>query len=559
MKRISRTAILLLLSACPIAEDVPEVATTGSPAVTRELALRLAGFAPAVITADIADLPASERAALDRIIEASRLLDPVFLLQNSADNLTRREALARDRTKAGEVLLEYFDLMKGPWDRQRHHEPFACDHPRPPGGGFYPVDMTAEEFEAACGASDEARAAFENLCTVVRRDPTSALIAIPYSQAYRTWLEPAAALLRGAAGETQNASLRRFLLSRAAAFLDDDYYASDKDWMDLDSRVEVTIGPYEVYEDERYGYKAAFESFVTVSDPEASAALDRYKASLGAWEQALPIPDELKTERGRESPIRVVDLVYASGDARTSVQTIAFNLPNDERVRAEKGAKKVLLRNVIKAKFDRILQPLARRVLREEQLPQLSADAFFRQTLFHELSHSLGPAYTERAGEPVEVRIALGSDYSAIEECKADVMGAYLVLHEIQQGTIAPEERLVHLTSYLIGLFRSVRFGTAEAHGKGAAIQIHRYFEAGAVSWDAGARRLTVHAEHLEPAIRALLRDLLLLQADGDTEAARSLLAKYGSSSARIDDVLAELDGIPVDLRPIYPLAGESL
>jgi hypothetical protein len=527
-----------------------------SPAAADSFKERLAQFAPAVIEADLGSLPASERAALDKIIEASRYLDDVFLRQAYAGNPRIRANLLADTSPEGVAKRTYFDIMKGPWDRQQHHEPFAIDIPRPKGAGFYPSDMTKAEFEEACAASGAADEALKGLFTVVVRTDHG-LLAVPYSSAYGRWLRPAARLLLEAADLTENASLATFLRSRARAFLSDDYYQSDKDWMDLDSRVEVTIGPYEVYEDELYSYKTSFESFVTVSDPDASADLQRFKDSLAVWEQALPIPDELKAERGRESPIRVVDLVYASGDARTSVQTIAFNLPNDERVRAEKGAKKVLLRNVIKAKFDRILRPLAERSLAAGQIGQLSADAFFRQTLFHELSHSLGPAYVQRDGEQLEVRMALGADYSAIEECKADVMGAYLVLYEIDAGTFPPEERTRHLTSYLTGLFRSVRFGVAEAHGKGAAVQINRYLEAGAIGLDPQSGRLHLDLGAAEQAITNLLGELLMLQAYGDLAAAGALLGQYGTVSDAIATVTGNLTGIPVDLRPIYPAAGE--
>lgn len=524
---------------------------------TAALEKKMQQFAPAVITADVSDLPDSERKALDAIIDASRHLDQVFLRQAYAGN---PEILARLEAASGAdaaLRLQYFWMHKGPWDRQEHWAPFATTKEHPKGAGYYPTDMTEEEFRAACAESPERKAELESLFTVVGRDG-GRLVTTPYSKAYARWLEPAARDLERAARHTSNASLRRFLESRAKAFRDDDYYQSDKDWMDLDSRVEVTIGPYEVYEDELLNLKAGFESFVTVSDPKASAALARYKAGLSGWEEALPYPASMKPTRGRESPIRVVDLVYASGDARTSVQTIAFNLPNDERVRKEKGAKKVLMRNVIKAKFDLILRPLAERVLAESQLAKLSADAFFNQTLFHELSHSLGPAFVKRDGEEVEVRVVLGKDYSAIEECKADVMGAFLVQHEIDKGTFPESFREEHLASYFVGLFRSVRFGVSEAHGKGAAVQINFFMEHEAASWDEASGRLTVDYDRLEATVALLLNQILVAQANGSKAGVATMLGTYGVNSPIIDEVLARLDGVPVDLRPIYPLAGEK-
>ena len=517
-----------------------------------ELTAKVAQFAPAELTADISTLPASEKAALALIIEASMLLDPIFDRQAWASNPAHRQTLAADASPLGRLKLAYFDIMRGPWDRQDHFRPFAIDRPHPAGAGFYPEDLTTEELKTYVATHPDQKAALEGLFTLVRRQGTE-LIAVPYREAFKAWLAPAAAKLKAAATQTQNASLRTFLNLRADAFLSDDYYESDKAWMDLESRVEVTIGPYETYEDELLGLKASYESFVTVSDPKASAKLAKYKALLPAMEANLPVPEAVKTKRGAESPIRVVDVVYTSGDARKSVQTIAFNLPNDERVRKEKGAKKVMLRNIIRTKFDRILRPIAERILAPEQRTHLSADAFFNQTLFHELSHSLGPAFVNNDGK-TEIRKALGADYSPLEEGKADVMGAYNILFMIDEGEFPASFRPQLLTSYFIGLFRSVRFGVAEAHGKGAAFQLNRYFEEGVAQLNKTGQ-LVVNLEALEASITKLTRDVCVMQHAGDADVVRAFLARYGVMSSTMRQALDKLHGIPVDIRPQYPLA----
>jgi hypothetical protein len=537
-----------------------------------ELPARLAQFAPARLGADIAHLPDAERAALGKLIEAARLLEPAFDRQVWAGYAELEAALVRDPSPSGQARLAYFRLMRGPWDRQDEHRPFVGGElgvgERPRGAGFYPEDLTAEQLRAHVAAHPELQAALEGLFTMVVRDGNT-LRAAPYSEVFRAQLEPAAGLLREAAALTRNATLAAFLEARAAAFLSDDYYASDKAWMDLDSPVEVTIGPYETYEDELLGLKASFAAFVTVTDPAASAALGKYKSMLPAMEANLPVPDDIRAARGSESPIRVVDLVYSAGDARKSVQTIAFNLPNDERVRAEKGAKKVLLRNVITTKFDLIMAPIAARIIAPEQLGFLSAEAFFNETLFHELSHSLGPAFvspnpgqTGQAGqsgqaEPVEVRVALGATYSHIEEAKADVMGAYNVLFMIRRGEFPAAFREQLLLSYFAGLFRSTRFGIAEAHGKGAAVQINRFLEERAASFDEAKGTFSVDFDALEASITRLVRDICVLQAAGDRAAAEAMLATYGVMSPPMTAALGKLGGIPIDIRPIYPVAGE--
>ncbi len=525
-----------------------------------DLKSRIDQFAPAVISADISHLPENERAALNKLIEAARYMDPIFDRQAYAPNSELRKQLAADTSSEGCDKLSYFDIMRGPWDRQMHFEPFAIGKARPLGAGFYPEDLSADAFRAYTAAHPAERERLENLFTLVQRQAdTGALVAVPYSRAFADELQKAASLMKEAASLTGDSTLRTFLLSRAEAFSTDDYYQSDKDWMDLRSIVQITIGPYETYEDTLMGLKASFEAFVTVNDPAASAKLAKYKSMMAEMEGNLPIPAEMKTKRGGDNPIEVADLVFSSGDARKSVQTIAYNLPNDERVQAEKGAKMMLLRNVIETKFNRLMRPIAERILAEEDLPFLSAEAFFNETLFHELSHSLGPAMTTIVldGKAVEVRAALGPNHSAIEECKADVMGAYNVLYMIQRGEFPADFREKLLVSYFAGLFRSIRFGIAEAHGRGAAVQINRFLEEGAAAFDESKGRFHVNTDRLESAIRSLVHDLCVLQHRGDRAGAEQMLARYGVMSPRMEQALSNLAGIPVDIRPRYPLAGE--
>ena len=570
MLRATASLVLLLvagpLTACggsppdqPVAVETPQPTKPGGKRPERDpLDAQGAQFSLAELYLDITTLPESEQRALEKLIAAARLMDPIFDRQAWAGNPALRARLARDGSLTGVRKLEYFDIMRGPWDRQDHFAPFATDQPRPPGAGFYPEDLTAEDLKKWVAEHPADKAAFESLTTVIERGGAG-LRAVPYSKAYKEWLEPAAALLLEAAALTQNKSLKKFLESRAAAFSSDDYYPSDKDWMDLDSPVEITIGPYETYEDELLGLKASFEAFVTISDPKASADLARFKNYLPDMEKHLPIPDEVRTKRGSESPIRVVDLVFTAGEARKSVQTIAFNLPNDEKVRAEKGAKKVLLRNLIATKFNAIMRPIGEHVLDPEQIKHLDDQAFFQEVLFHELSHSLGPAFTTKDGKKIDVRVALEASYAPLEEAKADVMGAFNVLYMIERGEFPKDMREKLLVSYFAGLFRSVRFGVAEAHGKGAALQINRLVEAGAATVDTATGKYKVDLDKLESAISDLVRDICVVQHAGDKAAADAMLAKYGEISPAMQRALDGLGAVPVDIRPLYPVAGEIL
>jgi hypothetical protein len=517
---------------------------------------RLARFEPTEIGADLSGLSASQKEVLDHLIAASREMNAIFLRQAWTGNPEMREALASSDDPLAPQALDYFDISFGPWDRL-DESAFVGTAARPEGAGFYPDDMTKEEFEAWLEANPADREAFRSLYTVIRRDGDR-LVAVPYSEAFAEWLGPAAEHLRAAAAATESESLRDYLTKVAIAFAADDYYDSDVAWMDLDSRVEVTIGPYETYEDRMFGYKASFESFVTVADPEQSAALARYKSLLPDMERNLPIPEEHKNpNRGSESPIRVVDEVFTAGDTRAGVQTIAFNLPNDERVREAKGSNKVLLRNVMDAKFQSILVPIANVVLAPEQAGMVDAESFFNEVLFHELSHGLGPGRIFLDGRETEVRLELKELYSPMEEAKADVMGVYNILYLMDRGLYPGKDRKALLATYVAGLFRATRFGVAEAHGRGAALQFHYLLEKGGVAADESRGIVTVDFEAMEPAIRGLVRDLCLLQAMGDYAGTREMLDSLGVLTPAMEIPLGRMEDIPVDIRPVYPAAGD--
>ena len=527
--------------------------------IAPDTAQRVAKFPPTVIDYDHSLLDENEKAVVAKLIEASKLIDEIFWRQVSEDNPALRDALSRH---AGDSPLaragyDYFLMNKGPWDRLEGDQPFIGTKPKPPGAAFYPADITKDEFERTVAAHPEQKDALRGLFTVVRRDGTN-LVAIPYSTFYRDFLVPAAQKLREAAALTRNESLRTFLDKRAAAFLSDDYRDSDMAWMDLNGPIEVTIGPYEVYEDELFNYKASFEAFVTVVDAAESAKLVRYAQALPDMERNLPEPDEYKNpNRGTESPIRVVQEIYTAGDARRGVQTAAFNLPNDEYVREKKGSKKVLLKNVMDAKFRQSGRPIALRVLDPSLVNLLSFDAFFNHVLFHELSHGLGPGYiTQANGEKVEVRIPLKNLYSTIEECKADVLGIWNILYAQQHGLLTGFDDQQLLATYAGLMFRSTRFGVGEAHGRGTAVQWNWLRERGAIVPTTGGH-YTVDFAKMRDGVRDLATELLTIEATGNHDRAKALLDKYGVETAEMKTIDAGLADIPVDIWPVFPAAGE--
>jgi hypothetical protein len=506
-------------------------------------------------------LSPEDQRALALLVEASRRIDEIFLRQVDEANPALRETLApllRQQVAGSLEAIEYFDANYGPWDRLKANEPFIGSRPKPRGAAFYPPDMSASEFEAWIAAHPGDREAFHGLFTVIRRQG-SGLAAVPYSKYYAASLSAAAAKLKEAAAATTNASLRNFLNLRAAAFLSDDYFASDVAWMDLDSALEVAIGPYEVYEDGLFNYKAAFEAFLTVRDRAETERLAVYAQHLPEMEKNLPIPEEHKNfNRKFESPIVVVQEVFTAGDARQGVQTSAFNLPNDERVREAKGSKKVLLKNVMQAKFEQSGRPVAERTLEEGELRSVAFEPYFAHTLFHELSHGLGPGIiTGPDGRKVESRLLLKNLYSTIEECKADVVGMWNVLLAIDRQWITSfDENALYAT--VAGLaFRSMRFGLDEAHGGGTAVQWNWFREKGGIVPGSGGR-FRVRPPKMREAVRTLATELLEIEATGDFARAERLLERYGKETPEIRATIGKLADIPVDIRPVFVAAGES-
>jgi hypothetical protein len=525
--------------------------------VSADIAARRAKLVRQHLTADVGHLPDGDRQALRHLTAAARALDEIFKLQAWAGNVDFASRVAGYDGPEADALRDYYRIMYGKWDRLEELEPFIGDEPHPAGAGYYPEDLTPDEFENWLQAHPEDEADFRSLYTIIRRDGDR-LTAVPYSEAYSELLRAAASELLAAASSTTNDSLKRFLELRAAAFATDDYYESDMAWMDLDSDIEVVVGPYETYEDRLFGYKAAFEAFVCVANPDDSARLAKYKQELPWLERNLPIPDEHKSlDRGTESPIRVVDELFTAGDTRAGIQTIAFNLPNDERVRQAKGSKKVLLKNIIRAKYDAILTPIAERALPTGEAARIDFESFFQEILHHELAHGLGPGQIVIEGRDTEVRLELKELYSRFEEAKADVLGVYNLYALVERGVLDPSI-LDHLPwTYTAGMFRSTRFGLTEAHGQGMVMQANYLLAKGAIEVTADGRFRPV-PDAFRDAFRDLAHELLMIQARGDYEGAMRFQDSYGTVPPAMLSVIDSMADIPVDVDPVFDLEGLS-
>jgi hypothetical protein len=444
------------------------------------------------------------------------------------------------------LLIEAANQMRAIYARQS-----AGDGP---GHGFYPAGLSKAEFDAYLAAHPDDKAALLDGYTVVKRQGER-LVAVPYNVEYKAELEKAAALLERAAKVTTNPSLKRFLTLRAQSFRSNDYFESEMAWMDLEGTpIEVAIGPYETYTDELYGQKTAFEAFVTLKDPAESKALDKYKSYLRDMEANLPVEDRYKNfQRGGASPIAVATQVRGGGDNEHGPQTIAFNLPNDERVREAKGAKKVILSNVLGAKYEGILKPMAERVLVADQAGLVTKKYMTLETLFHELAHSMGPGAIEVGGRKTTVTAELKDIASTAEEAKADVMGVHNILFLMKKGEVPAAERPQLFASYMAGIFRAARWGDEEAHGRGAALQYGYLKAKGAFAWDAQAKRFRVNDDAMEKGVRDLTAEIVRLQGDGNYAGMVALFDRYAHLDVEAKTVTATLKDIPVDISPVYP------
>jgi hypothetical protein len=516
---------------------------------------RLSQFSPTDISFDESLLNDEQKKVLEKFVSAAKYMDKIFWKQASHNGLSMRENLKGSKDPFAQDFLSYFDINFGPYDRLDENKPFLGSGPKPPGAGFYPPDLTKDYFQGYIDGNPDVKEAFESPYTVIKREGDS-LVAVPYSEEYREDLEPAAEYLKQAAEITTNPSLKKYLFQRAEDLLQNDYYQSDCDWIDLEGNiVEIVIGPFEVYEDGLNGIKAAYEAFVYINDLEEMKNIEGYLNYLEEMQKNLPVEPKYKDQKiaGLKSPLNVVFEVFTAGDTKSGVQTLAFVLPNDERVREEKGTKKVFLKNIQEAKFNKVLVPISKKVLTPEDAEHVTFYAYFNETILHEISHVLGVNYvTLEDGSKITVNKALAEHYSPIEESKADVLGLYNVPFLIDKGWIPAEKEKEIYTTYLAGMFRSMRFGVHEAHGLGTLIQFNFLKEKGAFILDEETGKFHVDPAVVKNAIKELAQKLLILEGNGNYEDAEKFIEDYGKLDEITERTIASLADIPVDIKPIF-------
>ena len=566
-----KTILVLLMAFAFMTLNV--AAQTQSQGIPDQAQLKkmIARFAPTPLKVDTSKLSAGDQAALVKLIQSARILNNVFLKQLWSGNTALYAELQKDTSPLGKARLHYFWLNKGPWSDIDEFRAFVPGVParKPEGANFYPEDMKKEDFEkwvATLSASEQDQA--KGFFTVLRWEDAKArtLKTIPYSVEYKDDLTRAAALLHDASQLTANPSLKKFLASRAAAYLSNDYYESDMAWMDLDAPLDITIGPYETYNDELFGYKAGFEAYVNLRDDAESAKLEAFAKHLQEVENNLPIDPKYRNPKlGAAAPIRVVDEIMSAGDGAHGVQTAAYNLPNDDRVVQKKGSKRVMIKNVQEAKFESVLIPIAQRTLAKSQVADVKFEPFFTHILAHELMHGLGPHEIKVAGRTTTPREEIKGLYGAIEEAKADVTGLFALQYMMDHakemnlgGVLASGEQAERqlYTTFLASAFRSLRFGLNDAHGKGMAVQFNYLSDHGGFVQQPDGT-FSVDLNKIKQAVSELDHELLTIEAEGNYEAAKKLLDEMGIVRPTLKKVLDGMQDIPTDIEPVFVTANE--
>jgi hypothetical protein len=510
-----------------------------------DIARKLAQYTPVRLTADLSGLSERERRMIPPLIEAAQEMDTIFWQQVYP---ARDSLLATVRDSA---TREYVILNRGPWDRLDNNAAFVPGvGPRPAGAAFYPADMSKEEFESAAKAAPDGGAALRSLYTVVRRDSAGRLVPVPYREAFAGASRRAAVKLREAAALADDPGLRKYLELRARALETDEYRPSDLAWLDMKrNALDVVIGPIETYDDGLFGYKAAHEAYVLVKDRKWSERLARFAKLLPGLQRGLPVPEAYKREKpGTDSDLNAYDAVYYAGQANAGSKTIAINLPNDEQVQLKKGTRRLQLKNSMRAKFDRILVPIGKELIAENQQQHIEFDAFFANVMFHEVAHGLGVKNTINGKGTV--RDALKEQAGALEEGKADILGLYMITRLQQQRELPDVDLDDNYVTFLAGILRSIRFGAGNAHGRANAAELSFLQEQGAFTRDSATGRYRVDFPRMRAAVDSMAGVILRLQGDGDYEGVKRFMAERGTLP---DSLKSELDrlgskGIPVDI-----------
>lgn len=545
------TLFLLSFLSCSSKEEVEEF--NNQDENMEKVKERIKAYSPTKISADISNLNSNQKKVIELLVKAGHVSDEIFWIQNTPDAVSVRDSLMKSESESAKVYLDYVKINYGPYDEIYGGERFVGDGPsiRPLGGNFYPPDMTKSDFEDYVAANPEVKEDFTSLYTIIRKDGDG-LKSIPYHEAYTDKVEKLASLLEEAASYADNPSLKNYLNLRAKAIRTDEYYESDMAWMDLSGNdIDIVIGPIESYADKLLGYKTSYESIIMVKDKKASEELSMFEKNIDNFEARLPYDKKyIRETAGKGTKLQVVNVAYFGGHGQQGTKTIAASLPNDPRVHKAKGAKKSMFKNMMEAKFDQIVLPIGNIILDPKLRKYISKDAFTSFVTLHEVSHTLGRGYVYGKAD-VTVASMLKEKYSFLEECKADIVGLWNISIMRDLGLIDDDYVVRAKATYVAGLYRSIRFGSEKAHGKGNLIQLNYLMDKGAIITNEDGT-LGIDDDLFFKVVGELAGKVLTIQAKGDYDEAVNLEKDYGNVTERIESNIEKLKSIPRDLDTTY-------
>ncbi|MBZ5516315.1 MAG: Zn-dependent hydrolase [Acidobacteriia bacterium] len=542
--------LVIFLAGCSVEKNRE---SAGKLVVAPDLDQRLAKWRQVEMPFDSARLNAHERQLVEKLVEASQYLDDIYWRQSDPEALDLYKSLAGKSDIRDQGLRRFLMINGSRFDLLDENRPFVGTQPMPPGGVLYPPGLTRAEIEAYVQAHPGQKDAIYSPTTVIRREGGQ-LQTVAYHEAYHRFLGPAADALREAAGLTDDAAFAKFLRLRAEALLDDDYYPSDLAWLDLKNpKFDVIMAPYETYLDGVLGVKGSYGAAVLIRNDAESRRLELYEKYIPSIQDALPLPAaDRPSKRGHLTPMEVMDTPFRGGDLRHGYQAVADNLPNDPKIHQEKGTKKIFFKNFMDARVNDVILPLAKFLLRGDQAAKVSGEGYMAGTILHEISHGLGPAFARVGGKQVDIREALGPSYSGWEEAKADAVGMFGLKWLVDHGAL-PRARLEeYYASYIAGIFRTLRYGTGEAHGRAEMMEFNYLAEQKAVARDSGTGRYVIDYALMPTALAKLAQELLVVEATGDRARAEAWLAKYDKMPAELVAALQSGKAVPVDIDPIF-------
>lgn len=524
-----------------------------NPIVAADLDVRLARFKQIKMAFHQQGLSSREVQLVRKLVEASNYIEQIYWRQSDPEGLKLFLSLAGSKKPDDQKLRRFLKINGSHYDLVDEMKPFVGKTPAPPGRNLYPAELTREDLEKYVAEHPDQKAALYGEFTVIHKKG-DALVAVPYHVEFAEFVKPAANALREAAGLSDDAAFAKYLRLRADALLNDDYYQSDLAWLDLNSpKFDLSLAPYETYLDTLLGVKTSYGAAVLIRNEEESKKLEVYQQYVPDLQEALPLDKaDLPSKRGHLTPMEVMDAPFRTGDLLHGYQAVADNLPNDARVHAAKGSKKIFFKNFMDARVNEVILPLAKRLMREDQAAKASGDGYLASTLMHEISHELGPNYSRTAQGQREIREAIGGSFPGLEEAKADVVGMFGLRWLSEHKAVTKEKLEADYISYVAGNLRTIRFGVAEAHGRAEMMEFNYLSQLGAITRDATTGRYAVVVEKMPDAIAALAKELLEQEATGDRERTETWFAKYAVLPPELQAALAKVTDIPVDVEPIY-------